>query len=373
MNHLPSNIDQPSIPHETGESADLRPGAQVRKRPGFFAHLHPPTIPAPQARFGYTLAAGGLAVFCSIVLLLTGILEMFFYVPIPEQAGLSVQTITYLVPYGGLVRGLHYWSAQALVVIAAIHLLRVLLTGAYSPPRRQNYLIGIALLLTVVLLDFTGYMLRWDEGIRWALMVGTNLIDTIPLVGHVLYGFIVGGESPGATTLIRFYAWHIFGLTLLMSILIGWHIFRVRRDVGIAVPPPEQRRDQRRITRIELLDREVIVMLIASSVLVLTASLIPAPIEPPIEAAPAALAADVRAPWFFLWVQQLLRLGDAFWLGVVVPLGVLGLLALLPYLRPNIPEAQLGGWFPPSGRSVQIISILIVLAWLILTVLELSK
>lgn len=364
MSKPAANRPELGTPEETG--------SRQARRPNFFAHLHPPSIPAPQARLSYTLAAGGLAVFFSLVLLLTGILEMFFYVPTPEQAGLSVQTITYLVPFGGLVRGLHFWSAQALVVIAGIHLLRILLTGAYSPPRRLNYLIGIGLLLTVLFLDFTGYMLRWDEGIRWALMVGTNLIGTIPGIGPGLYAFLVGGESLGATTLTRFYAWHIFGLTLLMAVLVGWHIFRVRRDGGIAVPPPEYRRDPRRISRFELLDREVTAMLAAGAFLVLLASLVPAPIEPPIEAAPAALAADVRAPWFFLWVQQLLRHGDAFWMGVAIPLGVLALLVALPFLRPPIPETELGSWLPPSGRLVQATAVLALLGLLLLTLLELN-
>ncbi len=84
-------------------------------RPSFFHHLHPPTIPAPQARWRYTLGAGGMAVFLTLVVGVTGILEMFYYIPTPEQAALSVQTIAYLVPFGGLVRSLHYWSAQLLV------------------------------------------------------------------------------------------------------------------------------------------------------------------------------------------------------------------------------------------------------------------
>src|SRR5512147_520256 len=108
-------------------------------RPSFLHHLHPPTIPAPQARCRYTLGAGGVAVFLTLVVGATGILEMFYYVPTPDQAALSVQTIAFLVPFGGLIRSLHYWSAQLLVLVACIHLLRVLLTGAYSAPRRLNH------------------------------------------------------------------------------------------------------------------------------------------------------------------------------------------------------------------------------------------
>ena len=207
-------------------------------RPNFFHHLHPPTIPAKQARLRYTLAAGGLAVFLGLVLLVTGLLEMFYYIPTPDQAALSIQTLTFLVPFGGLVRNLHFWAAQFLVIVSVVHLLRVILTGAYAPPRRFNYLLGMGLLVLAVLLDFTGYVLRWDEGIHWALVTGTNLVKSIPLLGNVLYRLVVGGTQPGPATLIRFYGWHIFGLTLAAGILVTWHIFRVRRDGGIAVPPP---------------------------------------------------------------------------------------------------------------------------------------
>ena len=179
-------------------------------RPNFFHHLHPPSIPAAQSRFRYTLAAGGAAVFLSLVLFVSGLLEMYYYVQTLEGAAVSVETIVTLVPYGGLVRNLHYWSAQGLVIVMSIHLLRVVLTGAYAPPRRFNHLLGMGLLAVILLLDFTGYVLRWDEGIRWALVVGVNLLKKIPWIGEGLYRFVICGSDPGAATLIRFYAWHIF-------------------------------------------------------------------------------------------------------------------------------------------------------------------
>ena len=226
-------------------------------RPSFFHHLHPPTIPAAQARWRYTLGAGGTAIFLSFVLVVTGTLEMFYYIPATDDAALSIQTITYLVPFGGLVRNLHFWSAQLLLIVSAVHLARVVFTGAYVPPRRFNYLLGLALFVFSVLLNFTGYILRWDTGIQWALVTGSNLIKTIPLFGDTLYQIIIGGTEPGPATLIRFYAWHIFGLTLIVAFLTGWHAFRVRRDGGIALPPPNLRTDHERISRFELVRREV--------------------------------------------------------------------------------------------------------------------
>jgi quinol-cytochrome oxidoreductase complex cytochrome b subunit len=317
-------------------------------RPNFFHHLHPPTIPARQARLRYTLAAGGLALFLGLVLLFTGLLEMFYYVPTPDQASFSIQTLTFLVPYGGLVRNLHFWSAQFLVIVSVVHLFRVILTGAYAPPRRLNYLLGMGLLVLAVLLDFTGYVLRWDEGIHWALITGTNLVRSIPLLGLPLYTLLVGGAQPGPATLIRFYAWHIFGLTLAASILVAWHIFRIRRDGGIAVPPPAFRQDHIRISRFELVRREVLVMLLAATALLLLSIFAPAPLASAITASP--VVETTRAPWFFLWVQQMLKLGNPFFWGVVVPLVVLLLFTLIPYIFPTVAKPDLGRWFPRGNR-----------------------
>jgi quinol-cytochrome oxidoreductase complex cytochrome b subunit len=278
------------------------------------------------------------------------------------------------VPFGGLVRGMHFWAAQGLMVVCVVHLLRVVFTGAYTSPRRFNFLLGLMLMVLALFMNFTGYVLRWDEGIRWALVVGTNLLKTIPYIGKQVYGFIVGGNQPGLATLTRFYAWHIFGLTLIVVGILVWHIFRVRRDGGISAPPPDHREDARRITRFELVRREVLGMLIATIVLILISLLIPTPLAAPIQSTGGtSLLKDVRAPWFFLWVQQLLRYGNAFWMGIVVPLVVLGILAAIPYVFPKIPDDQKGRWFPRAGRAAQIIAAVIVIGWAILTILELLQ
>jgi quinol-cytochrome oxidoreductase complex cytochrome b subunit len=337
-------------------------------RPNFFHHLHPPTIPAAQSRWRYTLGAGGTAVFLVLVLIVTGTLEMFYYVPTPEKAALSVQTIAFLVPFGGLVRNLHYWSAQLLLIVSAVHLVRVVFTGSYAPPRRFNYLLGLALFVLAILLDFTGYILRWDTGIQWALVVGTNLVRAIPLIGNTLYTALIGGAEPGPAALIRFYAWHIFGLMLPVAILVGWHTFRVRRDGGVAVPPPNLRTSHERITRFELVRREVLAMIFTGSALILLSVFFPAPIASPINDI-SAMSGDARAPWFFLWVQQMLKWGDAFLWGVGVPLIVLLILTLIPYTFPRPAQAELGRWFPKSNRLAQIVLGVIALLVIILTIL----
>jgi quinol-cytochrome oxidoreductase complex cytochrome b subunit len=339
-------------------------------RPSFFHHLHPPSIPSAQSRFRYTLGAGGLSVFLALVLLGTGILEMFFYVPTPEHAGASIQMLTFLVPFGAVVRNMHFWSAQLLVITACAHLLRVVFTGAYAPPRRFNYLLGLILFVITLFLDFTGYVLRWDEGVRWALVAGTNLVKSIPLVGPGLYGFLIGGGKLGAASLIRFYAWHIFGLVLVLVVILIWHIFRVRRDGGIAVPPPELRIDNNRITRFELVRREILAMILAFIFLLILSAFVPAPLAAPIQAG-SSLQADARAPWFFLWVQQMLKIGDPFIFGVLIPFVVLTLLAIFPYFLPTAAPHELGKWFPRGNRMAQVLMTILCLAILGLTLLSL--
>ena len=199
-------------------------------------------------------------------------------------------------------------------------------------------------------------------------MVGTNLLKTIPVIGEGLYQFVMGGPEAGPAALTRFYTWHIFGLTIGAAILIGWHVFRVRRDGGIAVPPPAERTDKKRITRFELLRREVLAMVIVGIVLMLIAVSIPAPIDQPISGV-SVDTSDSRAPWFFLWVQQLLKYGDPFIWGVLVPLLIVLGLGLIPYALPRAKIKELGRWFPRGNRIAQILVVLVILAITVLTAL----
>jgi quinol-cytochrome oxidoreductase complex cytochrome b subunit len=327
------------------------------KRSTFFHHLHPPTIPRRESRFRYTFGLGGTALFLFAALVVTGLLEMFYYVPSVSQANSSVQLITFLVPYGWLVRGVHYWAAQGLVVVALLHLLRVVFTGAYKAPRRFNWLLGVSLLVFVVLLDFTGYVLRWDTDIEWALLVGTNLLKSIPVVGEPLYGLLVGGSEVGGDTVVRFYAWHVFGLALIAVIAIGWHIFRVRRDGGISSAEP---RTPDRITRDDLVRREFVAMLIVLAVLLFLALTAPPTIGPPGDF--SQLSGEAAAPWFFLWVQQLLRWGDPLPMGILIPIGLLAVLMLIPYAIDRR-SAGAGRWFNREGRVAQ---------WLVVGLLALA-
>ena len=223
--------------------------------------------------------------------------------------------------------------------------------------------------MLVLFLDFTGYVMRWDADIHWMLVTGTNLLKSIPRLGLSLYRFVVGGEVPGTPTLTRFYAWHVYGLMLGLVFFGVWHIFRVRRDGGIAAPPPQERESQARISRGELVRREILAVLVASFCLVALASFFPAPIAAPMDT-PQPENAAVHAPWFFLWVQYLLRFGDPFLMGVLIPLTILTILGLLPFLLPAPTPEELGRWWPKGGRAAQITAGMLAAGIVLLTLLQ---
>ncbi|MCI0475944.1 MAG: cytochrome b N-terminal domain-containing protein, partial [Anaerolineales bacterium] len=131
-----------------------------RKEKSIVYALHPEKIPASGARITYTFGLGGITVLATVITLVTGLFLTLYYVPTPEGAHSSLVLITDVVAFGALVRGLHYWGAQLMVLGATLHLARIVFTGAYRPPRELNWLIGLGLLVITLLWNFTGYVLR---------------------------------------------------------------------------------------------------------------------------------------------------------------------------------------------------------------------
>jgi cytochrome b-561 len=292
------------------------------------------------------------------VLVVTGVLEMFVYVPTPEGAPESVRQIMYLAPFGWLLRNMHFWAGQLMVGTVALHMARVVFSGGYKG-RRFNWLIGVALLALTLVLDFTGYVLRWDQDTGWALMVGTNLVKEIPGIGPALYRLLVGGAGIGGATLLRFYTWHVFGLALPAFVLIAWHSFRVRRDGGIS-----HRERAPRVRREQLVRTELTAALLTLAALVGLSLVADAPLGAPAD--PTVPAAEPHAPWFFLWVQELLRVASPLLAGVLMPLAILLVLSVLPYTLDRS-EAGVGQWFNRPGRVVQVVFLTIVVAIVLLT------
>lgn len=190
---------------------------------------------------------GGITFFLFLVEVVTGLLLMFYYRPVTEYAYLDMKFLEFDVPFGILLRNLHRWGAHAMVATVMIHMLRVFLTGSYKPPREFNWVVGVILLVSTLLLSFTGYLLPWDQLAFWAITVGTNMARATPILGHegpfaivdkyndVRFA-LLGGTDVGASALLRFYVLHIMLLPLAATIFIAIHFWRIRKDGGISRP-----------------------------------------------------------------------------------------------------------------------------------------
>jgi len=310
----------------------------------FLLHLHPPRIQAESAKFTYTFGLGGLTLFAFFITLISGIVLLFLYSPTPETAHQSLQQIATVTPYGWYLRNLHFWAAQVMVIAAVLHMLRVVLTGGYLKGRAFNWVIGVILLIFIFLMDFTGFPLRWDSESHWALVVGTNLLKTIPVVGESAYQFVVGGSDIGQHTLLRFYGWHIFGLPFISTLFIVYHVYRVRKDGGISRRDASRRSET--ISRETLLGKEAIFMLLAGSGLILLSVIFTPHLGASAQSNPAVDA--VQAPWIFLGIQFLLRYISPFLAGIVIPFTVLTYWFALPYLEKQTGEQGL--WAPRTRR-----------------------
>ena len=208
-----------------------------------FLHLHPVKVSRKAMKITYTWCLGGLSFFLFLVLTITGVFLMFYFVPDQNVAYSNIQQIQSAVAFGNLVRNMHRWAAHLMVVTVTLHMIRVFYHGAYKPPREFNWVIGVFLFLVTLFLSFTGYLLPWDQIAIWAITVGTNLAPYAPVLGDAVYKVLTGGSGVGQATLVRFYVGHVIFLPLIAALLMAVHFWRIRKDGGVAGPPPPSRRE----------------------------------------------------------------------------------------------------------------------------------
>ncbi|MCB0214456.1 MAG: cytochrome b N-terminal domain-containing protein [Anaerolineae bacterium] len=199
-----------------------------------FFHLHPVKISRQSLRWSYSFGLGIITAILFGVLVFTGVLLMFYYVPSIERAYPTMKEIQLSVPLGQFTRNMHRWSAHLMVLVAILHMARVFYTGAYKPPREFNWIVGVVLLLLTLGASFTGYLLPWDQLAYWAITVGTNIASYAPVAGSAARAMLLGGSEVGQNALIRFYTLHVAVLPLLITLLISLHVWRVRKDGGLA-------------------------------------------------------------------------------------------------------------------------------------------
>jgi quinol-cytochrome oxidoreductase complex cytochrome b subunit len=199
---------------------------------GFVRHLFPRLVLERNLRLSYTLCLGGLAFTSFLVLIVTGVLLLFYYRPAPTGAYESIRFLESGVWAGAYVRSLHRLAAHALLILVALHTLRVILTGAYRAPRHGNWVVGSSLLFLAVAQAYTGYLLPLDQLAYWATQTGMELLRALPF-GDALAGLLVPDQIGGPLSLIRFYAFHVVVLPSAILALSVVHFFTIRKQRGL--------------------------------------------------------------------------------------------------------------------------------------------
>ncbi len=321
-----------------------------------------------------------------LLLLLSGLPLMVFYIPAIGDAHRSVKDIEHVVSFGWWLRAVHRIGAHMMVVATTLHLVRVFVTGAYKNTegrdqhREWNWVLGVAMLFATLLLSFTGYLLPWDQLAFWAVTVGTNIVSSAPLAGTVVREVLIGGREIGQPTLIRFYLLHIVVLPIAVAVLFGYHMWRVRKDGGLAsgdaadddvgvvhaIPP--------------VVLRVGVVSMATLLALTLLAAFIPSPLLEP--ANPLATPNPAKAPWYFLWLQEIVadttvrigsfRVNGALIGGVLLPFGLAIILTIWPWVDRS-PAGTVGVAFPRERRVQIAVFLLIAFGITALTVIGLMR
>jgi ubiquinol-cytochrome c reductase cytochrome b subunit len=305
------------------------------------------------ARFTYALGSATLLTF--LVLAITGVWQLMYYVPSISQAYDSVNFLRFQVPLGWLIHGLHFWAANAMVVLVLLHLGQVFIWGAYKKPRELTWLLGVALLVGTLLAVFTGGPLVWDEKGYWAARVGSGIAGGIPLLGPWLKLWVFGGETVGQLTLSRFFFLHIAIAPFIILAALALHMWAFRKGGAAGTWNPSTKTGKfwpRQVLMDLLVFTGVLTALVGLSAFLLT------PVSGPADAIDASYLA--RPDWPFLFLFQLVKWvpSSMEWLGTVVIPGIgLILIIALPWLDRG-PERS------PAKRPIAIAAFAIIVGLL---------
>lgn len=382
----------------------------------FFLHIRPVHLRAGGEKFSYTFGLGGISFLLFLILTVTGVMLMFYYVPDVNRAYRDMKDLQFAVPLGVLLRNMHRWGAHAMVAIVVLHMTRVFLTAAYKSPREFNWVVGVGLLVLTLMLSFTGYLLPWDQLAFWAITVGTNMAKSVPILGdHIRYA-LIGGNLVEQGALIRFYVLHCVVLPLAAAVLIGIHFWRLRKDGGISGPAlvdeiapapalapvtapapteetkplktyglmalirgvaPAEPKDPEKTVSVwpHLFMRELAATLIVVSLLLAVSYFFNAPLE---ELANASVTPNpAKAPWYFLGLQELVAdttvtlfgftINGALIGGVLIPgLIVMGL-ALVPYIDRKV--VGVGVYFHRERKRALVLYSVFLITMLVLIII----
>jgi len=333
----------------------------------FLFHIRPRYYDLGSTFFTHTFRLGFFTAFFFFVEFITGLILMVFYTPSPSEAYQSILELYSNVPFGGLMRELHRLGAEAMVIFTVLHMLRTFLTGSYKKERSFTWLTGVILLGLTLFLSFFGYLLPWDQLAYWAVTIGTSMADAAPLVGTQMNLLLRGAPDIGAGGLLRAYLLHVVLLPFAAILVISIHYYKVAREHGISLParieegnisPEKKKRAKQRIDFIpDLLTHEVFLTALGLAVIVISTVLFySAPLES--IANPQVTPLDTKAPWYFWWLQGMLKIDPASLIeglmarigitvelsrllnskqimGIVIPTVLVGLLFSIPYIDRN--------------------------------------
>ena len=331
-------------------------------------HIHPPTVPASTIRYTHTWGLGGMGLILFLLLALTGILLMLVYRPVPVEAYGSVLTLQEEVLFGKFIRSIHHWSANFLIIIALLHMLRVYFTGGFRKERQFNWIIGLCMFLLVVMANFTGYLLPWDQLAYWATTIMTSMLSYVPAAGMWLQETIRGGTEVGNATLTNFFTLHTTILPVLFVIFMPWHFWRVRKAGGVVLPRLEGEEAVEKPERVNtvpfLVTKELTAALVLLASVLVFSILFQAPLQD--MANPGMSPNPAKAPWYFMGIQELLVHFHPLFAVFVFPISAVLFLVLIPYL--NYGDDPSGVWFiSDKGRRMAIAAA--VLAFILTPVL----
>ena len=275
---------------------------------------------------------GSTLVFTFFLQVITGILLWMAYSPSAQTAWESVYFIQTQMTLGWLVRGIHHFAAQAMVVLMAIHLMQVIVDGAYKAPREVNFWLGIVLMMIVLGLSLTGYLLPWDQKGYYATKVATNIMGVTPVIGTQMQEVVQGGPEYGHHTLTRFFALHAGVLPGLLIGFLALHIYVFRRH-GIHAKAPVKGPDSKFWP--DQILKDAVACLGVLAVVMLLAIFQGAELSAPAD--PAEPYSAARPEWYFLFLFRFLKFESVDALGlefgaIYVPGALMAILVLMPLI-----------------------------------------
>lgn len=303
---------------------------------GFIFHLHPRKVAAETIRFTLSFGLGGMAATLFLVLAVTGMLQLLSY---SSDSATAYQSIIHMYAgssLAGFIRNVHHWAGNLLVIVVLLHLLRVYLTGALGQGRKLNWLIGCTLLLLVLFANFSGYLLPWDQLAFWAVTIFINMVTYVPLIGVQLSELLRGSAEVGPATLANFFAIHVGLIPPLIVILMIYHFWLIRKAGGLVRSRNRGEQVPMVPTVPTLISREAAVGFGLCGLLFIFSALVDAPLAD--IANPGQSPNPAKAAWYFMGLQELLLHLHPVFAICIIPLLMLLLLAMLPFIKQAVLE-----------------------------------